>query len=417
MADEVRIGLIGCGRIMSAHLRAMKRLREAGYDRFRVTALMARNLDDALRFRKRGEGAEPRPPASTNPDDPLGVEHHYVSDIHDSEVEIYDDLDEMLAEAPIDAVEVFTTHSTHHSIAIRALEAGMHVAVEKPMAITCLAARRMIEAAARADRRLMVLENHRFWPHSRAAAWAAESGLLGAIQMLVSMSIATREWSPDVVLGHTPWRHDRLAGGGCATDFGPHLLDWARQVAGEIETVSAVTRCLEPIRRGYDDAGKVVEEVDADADDTFFAHLQFAGGAVGSFGFSAAGHGDPIALPGGRAVYGSGGCLQQGEAILDDGTRAPVEDLYFDRADPEEVAAQFPLGLRDAFALETHQFVEAILTGEEPELSGEEGLRDLAAAFAIHESALAGREVRVDDVASGEVSQYQDELNERWGIA
>jgi hypothetical protein len=61
--------------------------------------------------------------------------------------------------------------------------------------------------------------------------------------------------------------------------------------------------------------------------------------------------------------------------------------------------------------------VEAILTGEEPELSGEEGLRDLAAAFAIHESALAGREVRVDDVASGEVSQYQDELNERWGIA
>jgi len=49
-------------------------------------------------------------------------------------------------------------------------------------------------------------------------------------------------------------------------------------------------------------------------------------------------------------------------------------------------------------------------------MSGEEGLRDLAAAFAIHESALAGCEVRVDDVASGAVSAYQDELNERWGI-
>ena len=88
MADEVRIGLIGCGRIMSAHLRAMKRLREAGYDRFRVTALMARKLDDALRFRRRGEGPPPRPPASTNPNDPLGVEHHYVSDVHDGEVAV-----------------------------------------------------------------------------------------------------------------------------------------------------------------------------------------------------------------------------------------------------------------------------------------------------------------------------------------
>ncbi|MGI5816548.1 MAG: Gfo/Idh/MocA family protein [Armatimonadota bacterium] len=416
MADEVRIGLIGCGRIMPAHLRGMKLLREAGYDRFRVTALMARNIDDALRFRRRGEGPPPRPPASENPNDPLGVEHRYVSDVHEGEVEVYDDLDAMLAEAPIDAVEVFTTHSTHHSIAIRALEAGKHVAVEKPMALTCAAARRMIEAAERSERTLMVLENHRFWPHVRAAAWAAQSGLLGAVQMVVSMSVGAGEWSPDVILGHTPWRHDRLAGGGCATDFGPHLLDWARQVGGEIETVSAVTRCVEPVRREYDDAGEVVREIAADADDTFFAHLQFSGGAVGSLGFSAAGHGDPIALPGGRAVYGSAGCLQQGKAILDDGTRAPVEELYLGRADPAEPAARFPLGLRDAFALETHQFVEAIRSGERPELSGEEGLRDLAAAFAIHESALAGCEVRVDDVASGAVAAYQDELNRRWGI-
>ncbi len=415
MADELRIGLIGCGRILPAHLRGMKRLREAGYDRFRVTALMARRLEDALRFRRRGEGPPPRPPASESPNDPLGAEHHYVSDVHDGEVEVYDDLERMLAEAPIDAVEVFTTHSSHHEIAIRALEAGKHVAVEKPMALTCLAARRMIEAAARAGRTLMVLESHRFHLHSRASAWAAQSGLLGSIQMVLNMGIATREWSPDRVLGHTPWRHDRLAGGGCATDFGPHLLDWARQVGGEIESIAGATRCLEPVRREYAADGTVLEEIAADADDTFFAHLRFAGGAVGSLGFSAAGHGDPIALPGGRAVYGSRGCLQQGELILDDGTRAPVQELYLARAG-EEAARRFPFGLRDAFALETHQFIEAALAAEQPELSGKEGLRALAAAFAIHESALSGCTVRVDDVASGAVSAYQDELNERWGI-
>ena len=416
MAEEIRIGLIGCGGILPVHLRAMKRLREVGYDRFRITALMSRKLEDALRFRRPGDGPPPKPPVSDDPDDPLGVEHHYVSDVHDGKVEVYDDLDLMLAEAPIDAVEIFTTHSSHHEIAINALEAGKHVAVEKPMALTCLAARRMIEAAERAERTLMVLENHRFWPHVRAAGWAAQSGLLGDIQMILSLSIGTREWSPDIVLGHTPWRHDRLAGGGCAVDFGPHLLDWARQVGGEIRSVSAMTRCLEPVRREYDDAGRVTEEIEADADDTFFAHLRFRDGAVGSLGFSVAGHGEPISLPGGRAIYGSRGCLQRGEAILSDGRRESIEELYFDHAPPDELAAHFPLGMRDAFALETHQFIEACIAGEQPELSGQEGLRDLAAAFAIHESALAGCEVRVDDVASGQICAYQDELNHHWGI-
>ena len=70
-----------------------------------------------------------------------------------------------------------------------------------------------------------------------------------------------------------------------------------------------MTRTLEPVRREYDVTGRVTREIAADADDTFFAHLQFASGALGVLGFSAAGHGEPIALPGGRAIYGTHGCL------------------------------------------------------------------------------------------------------------
>jgi len=416
MGGETRLGVIGCARILPAHLRGMKLLREAGYEDFRVTALMARNIEDALRFRRRGEGPPPRPPASTSPGDPLGAPHMYVSDLHDGEVEVYDDIDRMLAEAPIDAAYVLTTHSTHHWIAIKALEAGKHVAVEKPVAVTVRAARRMIEAAERAGRTLFVLENARFRPHARASAWAARSGLLGEPQLVLSVSVGTAEWSPDVVLAHTPWRHERLGGGGVSVDFGPHLMDWARQVAGEIDTVSAVARTLEPIRREYDGRGRVIEEIEADADDTFFAHLQFVSGALGVLGFSAAGHGELIGLPGGRAIYGTRGCLKEGDVILDDGSRTPAVQVYRAQADPATQAREFPLPLEDPFALETHQFLTAIATGGEPELSGDEGLEDLAAAWAILESSHAGAPVRVADVASGAVSAVQDELNEHWGI-
>lgn len=416
MAREIRLGIIGCGRILPAHLRGLRRLREAGYEGFRVTALMARNRDDALRFRRRGEGPPPRPPASVNPEDSLGAPHMYVSDVHPGEVAVYDDLDRMLAEASIDAVYVLTTHATHHDFALRALAAGKHVAVEKPMAITVRAARRMIEAAEVAGRTLLVLENARLRPAARAAAWAARSGLLGEVQLLLCMMVGSAEWSPDVVLGHTPWRHDRLAGGGVTTDFGPHLLDWAREVGGEIDTVSAIARTLEPVRRECDEAGRVTAEIAADADDTFFAHLRFTGGALGVLGFSAAGHGEPMALPGGRAIYGTRGCLKEGAVILDDGMRRDAVEVYREQADAATQAREFPLPLDDPFALEALQFFRAIETGVAPELSGEEGLRDLAAAFAILESSHAGAPVRVADVESGAVSAYQDALNERWGI-
>ena len=50
----IRIGIVGTGRITAAHLRGYQRLREAGYDDFRVTGLMSRNRADAETFRKRG---------------------------------------------------------------------------------------------------------------------------------------------------------------------------------------------------------------------------------------------------------------------------------------------------------------------------------------------------------------------------
>jgi len=55
MPKRINIGIVGCGRILPAHLRGYRLLREKGIDTFRITALVSRNRADAEMFRKRGE--------------------------------------------------------------------------------------------------------------------------------------------------------------------------------------------------------------------------------------------------------------------------------------------------------------------------------------------------------------------------
>ena len=74
--------------------------------------------------------------------------------------QVFTDLEEMARQvAHLDAVDVVTDPSTHHHIVCRALELGLHVMVEKPMAITVKACHEMIEAARRNGRKLSVAEN------------------------------------------------------------------------------------------------------------------------------------------------------------------------------------------------------------------------------------------------------------------
>ncbi|MCB0099350.1 MAG: hypothetical protein KDE46_26640, partial [Caldilineaceae bacterium] len=80
----IRIGIVGCGRILNAHLQGYKKLRDIGIDNFRITALVARKADDARMFARRGEGPPPRPPVlPPETGDPLAAPHTYVSDFQD----------------------------------------------------------------------------------------------------------------------------------------------------------------------------------------------------------------------------------------------------------------------------------------------------------------------------------------------
>ena len=99
-----------------------------------------------------------------------------------------------------------------------------------------------------------------------------------------------------------------------------------------------------------------------------------------------------------------------------------MADLYKAQADPRQQQKHFPFGLDDGglvdgFALNQHDWLEAIRHRRPPETDGREGLRDLAAAFAILESAAVGRTVEVAQVLSGELRRYQRPIDERFGLA
>ncbi|MBD0276156.1 MAG: Gfo/Idh/MocA family oxidoreductase, partial [Acetobacteraceae bacterium] len=178
----LRIGIIGCGRILPAHLDGLRRLKERGAAEFVVTALCARRREDAEMFRKRSEGPPPRPPVLAA-NDPLAVPHLYVSDFQpDPLPEIFTDYRDLFAADVADAFLVTTSLETHHEIGIRALEAGKHVLMEKPLAITVRAARRMVDEARRSGAVLATAENARYGENTRAARWAVESGALGDVQ-------------------------------------------------------------------------------------------------------------------------------------------------------------------------------------------------------------------------------------------
>lgn len=410
----IRIGIVGCGRILAAHLRGYRLLRAAGVDDFRITALCARRSGDAAGYVERGVGPPQRPAVSRIAGDPLAVGDEYLSDFQSGDVAIYTDYRQMIAEGPIDAVNDFTTHALHHEIGGVALAHGKHLLTQKPLAVTVEAGRRLCEAAERRGLVLGVFENFRFSPRTRYLQTLTGSGPCGRVQMILLGYVAAW-WAPNFVVAETPWRHVKEEGGGISLDLGVHFFDQIRAVAGEIESVSAETHIVEPERillRGKTER----ERIACDADDTFFASIQTVDGAVGNLAASWVGHGPATHVGDGVVYYTERGRITGDEVVLDGQAQTSLAELYQATISAERRERHFPTGLEDSFALNQLDWLRAIRDGGLPETNGREGLADLAAAFAILESAHAGRRVRVADVLSGRTADYQKPINARFGL-
>lgn len=412
----IRIGIIGCGRILAAHLKGYRLLREAGVDDFRITALCARNIDDAHSYVHRDRGPSQRPAVSNIPGDALAVGDEFLSDFQDDvDVEVYDDFRELIASESVDAVNDYTLHGLHHVIAQLAAESGKHLLTQKPISVTIGGAKMMCEAFDTHDLRLGVFENWRFQPDSIRIHTLLQAGILGKPQMIHTGAIGAW-WAPNQIVAETPWRHRTEQAGGITLDMGVHQFDFVRVAGGEVVSIDGRAHTVEPIRYTFDGAGNVTNEVQCDADDTYFASFETSNGAIGSVHASWAGHAAPTICGPGPVVYTSKGQLRGSTFTDDAGVERSLAELYEQHIPAEQRDSEIPFGLEDSFALTQLDWLNAIREKRAPIVDGHEGLRDLACAWAVLESSRAGRRVTLDEILSGEVATVQQEIAPHFGL-
>ena len=404
----IRIGIIGCGRILAAHLRGYRLLREAGFNDFRITSLCARNPSDALGYIRSNSDHPQRLPVSSLEGDPLAVTGEYLESFQpDTEVSVFDQFSDLITSDKVDAINDFTTHRLHPEIARVSAEKGLDLLTQKPIAITPSIAQEMVESYQQKNLVLGVCENWRFRPPTRHVRWAIDHGLIGDLQQLHFANIGNW-WAPRQVVAQTPWRHQRLEGGGITLDMGPHLFHWIRHLGGEVLDVIGRANCLEPKRSmPSQNDPETTDWISCDADDTMIASFQTATQVTGSLAMGWTGGGKGINL--GPQVIGSHGMID-GETLSDDkGTDSDLADLYRKNCPRERQNREFPFGITDSFALLQYDWLKAINERRQPEVSGEEGLHDLACAYAVLRSNDTGQRITVRDLlTNSSIEQKRD---------
>jgi predicted dehydrogenase len=138
----------------------------------------------------------------------------------------YDEMDAMLADPAVGAVLVSTPTAMHFEHASRALAAGKHVMVEKPMALDLVQSRTLVDDAARRGLLLSVFHNRRWDVDYLTVRAAIESGAFGRVlnvesrlgQFASCVGPAAKEYHPS-------WRNERAFGGGGLYDWGSHFVD------------------------------------------------------------------------------------------------------------------------------------------------------------------------------------------------
>ena len=146
----------------------------------------------------------------------------------------YETVDQLLKAGEVDALVIGTPNFLHAPQAIAALNAGVHVMVEKPMAMNAREAQQMCEAAERSGAVLMVAH---CWRFDEDVLWLkGQSSKLGKI-------IRTKGYGVHTLWGPGGWfTQQKLAGGGAMADMGIHALDTARFLLGDPQPVSVYAK-------------------------------------------------------------------------------------------------------------------------------------------------------------------------------
>jgi predicted dehydrogenase len=290
----------------------------------------------------------------------------------------YTTVEEALEAGGFDALVVSTPNYLHAPQTLAALEAGVHVLVEKPMAMNASEAARMVAASQKSGALLMVAHCFRYEPE---VEWLrSQVSLVGAV-------IRTKAWGVHVQWGPSGWfTQKEFAGGGALADVGIHAIDTSRCLLGDPIPLSVYAKV------GSHYTG-------SDVDDTVAAFINWDNGVVS---YIEAGWWQPLADHAFSAVqvFGSRGVAALFPTRIDL-TSSPLSPLSADEvrlipyplsetASPGNGYAQ-----SDRYALQMAHFVDCIRQSKPPLTGGEAGLINMQITDAAYESSRTGKVVEI----------------------
>lgn len=272
----------------------------------------------------------------------------------------------LLADGEVDALIICTPNFLHAPQALAALEAGVHVMVEKPMAMSVAEAERMCEAAARSGARLMVAHCWRFDVEVRWLRAQVAAERLGTI-------VRTKSYGVHSLWGPAGWfTQHALAGGGALVDMGVHAVDTTRYLLGDPQPCK-VYASLGTYYGAYD------------VDDTGMMLITWDNGVVSyvESGWWQPHTDGPEAA---TQLYGRSGYGQVFPTCLRTlGPDGPEEE---DPGYPFPRVEHCPQEMYDA---QMRHFCESIVAGRDPTPGGQHGLTIMRVVEAAYRSAASGK--------------------------
>ena len=283
--------------------------------------------------------------------------------IEHPDVHGYTDYNEMLQKEQPDIVNVSTPDWMHLEHALKALEYGCHVLLEKPMVRSLADAETLIKAVDENGLQLMVGQNYRRTPMAVLAKQLIAEGALGTLSHAASETFQNKFRQ----FANSPWyasaEHPRAA----LLGTGIHAVDLLRFLVGEVEEAFAY--------------GNHFAYPDFPGDDFMMVLYRFRNGVIGRVGVAYA-----TVLPRGVGglnlrLYGSKGSLEN--------------DRFFcgPNGDGDWEQRELP-PMKNSFWQEVDYFVTCIQKGETPAVDAREGARNVAACLAGVESAKTGKPIK-----------------------
>ena len=370
MTETVGFGIVGCGSIAEiAHFASIAKTPEA-----RLIAC-----------------------CDINPDTAAGAAEKYGAEAW------YTDYRAMYAErSDLEAVIIATPNNHHRNQATAAAQAGLHVVVEKPLAVTNREAWDIVEACRGAGVKLMVGCDRRFWTQNQWAKQLIEDDVIG--QVLMARASLHEHWH--LYQNHVAKTDFRLradvAGGAALPDTGAHAIDLLTWLIGS------------PVKRAVGVAKRLAMPADYTlCDDTVWLLLDYENGAQGCVSCNRFSH----AVSQATELYGTEGTIYTTTDATNPFQSVPmavytnrdyaieelpeilrnhrwpqlfwVEDIV-NRPVQKRWTALHPPREPSNYTNMTRHFMDCIIHDEEPLVSGEDGARAIEVMCAVYKSMETG---------------------------